>query len=95
MAFADADVTDAKFSLRHVWEKGVPLVVNGLLPKFHIQWTPEYSSTNYSTQSCLILECQTEQNKRVTVSEFFSLFGRYEGGRHCWKLKVGFHFVAP
>ena len=92
MAFADAELTDEKF--RRVWEKGAPLVVNGLLPKFHIQWTPEYFSTKYGTQSCLILECQTEQNKRVTVAEFFSLFGKYEGRRDCWKLKVRFCFVA-
>ena len=86
VVFSDADLTDEKF--RCVWESGVPLVVNGLLSKFHIQWTPEYFSTKYGTQSCLILECQTEQNKRVTVAEFFGLFGKYEGRRDCWKLKV-------
>ncbi|KAI0363568.1 Clavaminate synthase-like protein [Pilatotrama ljubarskyi] len=85
MAFADVDLTEEKF--RRVWERGLPLVVTGILPKFHIQWTPEYFSSKYGTQSCLILECQTEQNKRVTVAEFFSLFGKYEGRRDCWKLK--------
>ena len=86
VSFPDADLTDDKF--RRVWEKGAPLVVSGLSAKFSIQWTPEYFSTKYGTQSCLILECQTEQNKRVTVAEFFSLFGKYEGRRDCWKLKV-------
>ncbi|TBU31981.1 Clavaminate synthase-like protein [Dichomitus squalens] len=85
ITFADAELTDEKF--RRAWEKGLPLVVNGLLSKFHLQWTPEYFSSKYGTQSCLILECQTEQNKRVTVAEFFSLFGKYEGRRDCWKLK--------
>ncbi|RDX53605.1 Clavaminate synthase-like protein [Lentinus brumalis] len=85
IAFADADLTDEKF--RRVWEKGMPLVVNGIQSKFHTQWTPEYFSSKYGSQSCLILECQTEQNKRVTVSEFFALFGKYEGRRDCWKLK--------
>ncbi|OJT13379.1 Lysine-specific demethylase 3A [Trametes pubescens] len=84
-AFADADLTEEKF--RRVWEKGLPVVVTGLSHKFHIQWTPEYFSTKYGTQSCLILECQTEQNKRVTVGDFFALFGKYEGRRDCWKLK--------
>lgn len=86
VTFPDAGLTDDKF--RRVWEKGVPLVVSGLSSKFHIQWTPEYFSTKFGTQSCLILECQTEHNKRVTVAEFFSLFGKYEGRRDCWKLKV-------
>ncbi|KAI0824650.1 Clavaminate synthase-like protein [Trametes gibbosa] len=85
VSFADAELTEHKF--RRVWERGLPLVVTGLLPKFHIQWTPEYFSTKYGTQSCLILECQTEQNKRVTVGDFFALFGKYEGRRDCWKLK--------
>lgn len=84
--FADSELTDDMF--RRVWARGEPLVVTGLLPKFHVQWTPEYFSSKYGTQSCLILECQTDQNKRVTVGEFFSWFGKYEGRRDCWKLKV-------
>ena len=70
------------------------LVVSGLLHRFHNLWTPEYFSPKYGTQSCLILECQTEQNKRVTVAEFFALFGKYEGRRDCWKLKVRGALVA-
>ncbi|KAI0677004.1 Clavaminate synthase-like protein [Trametes maxima] len=85
IAFVDSELTEDKF--RRVWGKGLPLVVQGLQAKFHIQWTPEYFSSKYGTQSCLILECQTEQNKRVTVGEFFALFGKYEGRRDCWKLK--------
>lgn len=84
--FLDSELTDDKF--RRVWVKGEPLVITGLLPKFHVQWTPEYFRNKYGTQSCLILECQTDQNKRVTVGEFFGWFGKYEGRRDCWKLKV-------
>lgn len=84
--FADGDLDDEKF--RQVWLKGEPLMVTGLLSKFNIQWSPDYFRTKYGSQSCLILECQTDQNKRVTVGEFFSWFGKYEGRRDCWKLKV-------
>ncbi|KAL6298095.1 Clavaminate synthase-like protein [Sparassis latifolia] len=83
--YTEVELSDDTF--RRVWAKGEPLVVTNLLPKFHVQWTPEYFSTKYGTQSCLILECQTDQNKRVTVGEFFSWFGKYEGRRDCWKLK--------
>lgn len=31
----------------------------------------------YGTQSCLIVECQTDANRQVTVGEFFDEFGRY------------------
>ncbi|KAI6046475.1 hypothetical protein EDC04DRAFT_2627847 [Pisolithus marmoratus] len=81
----DSELTEEVF--RSLWTKGEPLVVTGVLPKFQIQWTPEYFVQKYSSQSCLILECQTDVNKRVTVGEFFSQFGKYEGRSECWKLK--------
>ena len=84
--FTDAELTDDVF--RTVWAKGLPLVVTDLLSKFKIQWTPEYFIEKYSAQPCLIIECQTDMNKRVTVGEFFALFGKYEGRTDCWKLKV-------
>ncbi len=84
--FTDAELTEDVF--RRVWVKGEPLVVTGVLHKFQLQWTPDYFRTKYGTQSCLILECQTDRNNRVTVGEFFSWFGNYEGRHDCWKLKV-------
>ena len=82
----DSELTEEIF--RPLWCKGDPLVVTGLLPKFQIQWTPEYFLQKYNSQSCLILECQSDVNKRVTVGEFFSWFGKYEGRVECWKLKA-------
>lgn len=84
--FADAELTDDIF--RPMWERGEPLVVTDLLPKFKIQWTPEYFMEKYGLQPVLILECQTDVNKRVTVGEFFSWFGKYEEREQSWKLKV-------
>ncbi|EMD40603.1 hypothetical protein CERSUDRAFT_80259 [Gelatoporia subvermispora B] len=81
----DADLDDVMF--RKLWRKGAPLIVTGVLPKFQIQWTPEYFKNKYGTQNCLIVECQTDTNRRVTVGDFFSWFGNYEGRRDCWKLK--------
>ncbi|PSR71835.1 hypothetical protein PHLCEN_2v12336 [Hermanssonia centrifuga] len=83
--FTNSELTDDVF--RDIWSKGDPLVVTDLLHKFRLDWTPEYFSTKYGSQGCLILECQTDQNKRVTVGDFFSWFGKYEGRRDCWKLK--------
>ncbi|OJA07528.1 hypothetical protein AZE42_07698 [Rhizopogon vesiculosus] len=81
----DSQLTEEIF--RPLWAKGEPIVVTELLPKFQLQWTPEYFVQKYNSQSCLILECQTDLNKRVTVGEFFSWFGKYEGRVECWKLK--------
>lgn len=82
---ADSQLTEEVF--RPLWAKGDPIVVTELLSKFQIQWTPEYFVEKYTSQSCLILECQSDVNKRVTVGEFFSWFGKYEGRVECWKLK--------
>ncbi|TFK74360.1 hypothetical protein BDN72DRAFT_812710 [Pluteus cervinus] len=83
--FTDHELTEDVF--RKVWAEGEPLVVTDLLHKFRIQWTPEYFVSQYGTQNCLIIECQTDQNKRITVAEFFEWFGKYEGRTECWKLK--------
>ncbi|KAI0347428.1 hypothetical protein BDW22DRAFT_1351863 [Trametopsis cervina] len=82
--FTDSELTDDRF--KDAWN-GDPLVVTDVLHKFKLQWTPEYFITKYGSQSCLILECQHDQNKRITVGEFFSMFGQYQDRRECWKLK--------
>lgn len=84
--FTDEELTEEVF--RPMWARGEPMVVTGLLPKFKIQWTPKYFTEKYESQGCLILECQTDVNKRITVGEFFSWFGKYDGRTECWKLKV-------
>ncbi|KAF8075872.1 hypothetical protein FPV67DRAFT_1469586 [Lyophyllum atratum] len=83
--FTDSVLTQETFPL--VWSLGEPLVVTDLLNKFGIQWTPEYFIAKYGQQGCLIIECQTEVNKRITVGEFFKLFGQYTDRTECWKLK--------
>jgi lysine-specific demethylase 3 len=71
-----------------LWAKGKPLVVTGLLPRFKINWTPEHFIENYGSKSCLVIQCQSDMNKRITVGDFFKEFGKYEGRQDCWKLKV-------
>lgn len=70
-----------------IWQRGDPIVVTGCLEHFKIAWTPEYFVKNYGEQTCLIIECQTDSNKRVTVGQFFDMFGNYGGRSECWKLK--------
>lgn len=71
-----------------LWAKGKPLVVTGLLPQFKISWTPEHFIEHYGSKTCLVIQCQSDMNKRITVGEFFKEFGKYEGRTDCWKLKV-------
>ena len=71
-----------------LWEQGVPLLVKDILPRFKLRWTPEYFMERYGDQTCLIVECQTDENKRVNVRDFFAMFGKYTERTGCWKLKV-------
>lgn len=75
-------------SFSSLWTFGVPILVKGVLPRFKLTWTPEYFIQQYGDQSCLVIECQTDTNKRVSVRQFFEQFGKYEGRTECWKLKV-------
>lgn len=71
-----------------LWAKGIPLLVKDVLPRFKLEWTPQYFMDRYGDQSCLIVECQTDENKRINIREFFSKFGDYKDRQGCWKLKV-------
>lgn len=86
LQITDSELTEVMF--QSIWAKGEPLVVNNILPKFKIQWTPGYFIEKYAAQTCLITECQTDASRRVTVGEFFRGFGKYEERTGCWKLKV-------
>ena len=77
-------------SFASLWSLGVPILVKDVLPRFKLTWTPEYFMQQYGEQSCLVIECQTDMNKRVSVRQFFEQFGKYEGRTECWKLKVFF-----
>ncbi|KAJ7499398.1 hypothetical protein FB451DRAFT_1205305 [Mycena latifolia] len=83
--FKDSELTEEVF--RSLWVQGDPLLVTDVGRKLNIDWSPEYFVKKYGTQSCLIIECQTDENKRITVADFFSGFGKYDGRDRCWKLK--------
>lgn len=88
--YTDAEISgDAGKVFAPIWTLGDPLIVTGVLEKFKMKWTPEMFIEMYGDQTCLIIECQTDVNKRITVGEFFGWFGKYEGRTECWKLKVG------
>jgi lysine-specific demethylase 3 len=81
----------SSMSFASLWERGVPLLVKDVLPRFNMPWNPDFFMETYGDESCLIVECQTDENKRVSVREFFGWFGKYEKRTNCWKLKVSFN----
>ena len=75
-------------TFRELWARGEPLVVEGLQSRFTIEWSPQYFVDKYGAVGCNIVDCQTDVNKKTTVGAFFEMFGRYEGRKEIWKLKV-------
>ncbi|KXN84230.1 Lysine-specific demethylase 3A [Leucoagaricus sp. SymC.cos] len=86
-AYAEVTHGDSISVFAPIWQRGEPIVVTGCLDHFQIKWTPEYFVKHYGEQTCLIIECQTDVNKRVTVGDFFQMFGKYNDRTECWKLK--------
>lgn len=84
--YTDENLTEPVFAAQ--WARGTPLVVTGLMKRLNLEWSPSYFINTYGQQPCIVLECQTDANKKVTVGEFFSSFGNYENRTECWKLKV-------
>lgn len=88
----NGELSDDQF--RAVWSQGRPLVVTGLLGNFKIDWTPEYFMHYYEKTQCSVLECHTNENKYISVGEFFAQFGKQrEYDAESWKLKV-FHYTT-
>ena len=86
--FSYSSSTSSPPSFSSLWTFGVPILVKDVLPRFKLTWTPEHFIQQYGDQSCLVIECQTDTNKRTSVRQFFEQFGKYEGRTECWKLKV-------
>lgn len=84
--FTKEELTNEKF--RSIWARGEPFVVDDVLGGFQLQWTPQHFIEKYSSEDCVLIECQTDENKRTTVGQFFGMFGKYgEADRKRWKLK--------
>jgi len=79
------DLTEPLF--RSLWSKGEPLLVTDLLTQFKLGWTPAFFSEKYGAQGCVVLDCQTEENKKTSVTDFFNMFGKYDNRTTTFKLK--------
>lgn len=88
LAGPSSELSNSEPIFSELWKKGLPILVKNLRSRFKLPWTPEHFIDQYGEQSCLIVECQNDTNKRVTIQEFFAEFGKYEGRTECWKLKV-------
>ncbi|KAJ7899515.1 Clavaminate synthase-like protein [Mycena olivaceomarginata] len=83
--FADHELTEEVF--RQLWAHGEPLLVTNVGHKLKVDWSPQYFIDKYGDYNCEIIECQTDATQQLSVGQFFTTFGQYDGRKRCWKLK--------
>ncbi len=67
-------------TFRRLWGAGQPMLIEGMLERLKIKWDPDYFIHNHGNTSVRLLECQNNiDGGRMTVAEFFSTFGVYQG----------------
>jgi lysine-specific demethylase 3 len=71
-----------------LWARGEAIVVQDLLDRFELDWTPEYFIHEYGEQRCMVVNCQDNKDKEMIVREFFEMFGKADREEGILKLKV-------
>lgn len=83
----------SKQRFHHLWARGEPLVVHGVLRRMELKWTPEYFAENFGDRKCTVVDTKSAEGQAVdsTVGNFFRQLGKARAdGKPCWKLKVCF-----
>lgn len=71
-----AQNTDIRM-FRSFLSAGVPVVVGGMLDRLNFPWTPGWFVSQYGDQEVSLVDCETDEEERSTVRDFFQLFGHY------------------
>jgi hypothetical protein len=70
------------------WSQGEPIVVTDLQHILQGRWTPEYFVEVYGSEKITVVDCDSEQQFKSTVADFFLSFGAAEEKKQVLKLKV-------
>ena len=72
-----------------LWANGIPFVVEGLNDHRQLAWSPAYFIANHGQKTCVVQNCDTEEDKTISVASFFQRFGQYDDREdECLKLRV-------
>lgn len=74
------------------WSEGRPVVITDVQSRFQGSYGPSYFVQKYGTIKVELQDCVTDNigTKKITVSEFFSVFGKKRNGKEILKLKANF-----
>jgi hypothetical protein len=77
------------------WSQGEPVVVTDIQHILQGRWTPEYFVEVYGREKITIVDCESEQQYKSTVADFFLSFGAAEERKQVLKLKVRYKLHHP
>jgi hypothetical protein len=85
--------------LDHLWSQDdpYPFVVTDVTRDLQYSFSPEFFREHevLSKQECIVQNCQTGEEYKSTVSEFFSRYGDQSEDRQPERLKVNFSVIHP
>ncbi|CAE6511592.1 unnamed protein product [Rhizoctonia solani] len=70
-----------------LWARGEAIVVQDLLSRFELSWTPEYFINEYGEQRCMVVNCEDNKDMEMMVKDFFEMFGKADRKTGILKLK--------
>ncbi|GAB1528085.1 hypothetical protein RhiTH_011276 [Rhizoctonia solani] len=68
------DLSEEEF--KPLWARGEAIVVQDLLDRFELDWTPEYFISEYGEQRCMVVNCENNKDQEMIVKDFFEMFGK-------------------
>ncbi|CAE6469855.1 unnamed protein product [Rhizoctonia solani] len=74
-------------NFKPLWARGEAIVVQDLLSRFELNWSPEYFIAEYGEQRCMVVNCEDNKDKEMIVRDFFELFGKADREAGILKLK--------
>ncbi|KAJ1300194.1 hypothetical protein OPQ81_011943 [Rhizoctonia solani] len=72
---------------KSLWARGEAIVIQDLLGRFELNWTPEYFINEYGEQRCMVVNCEDNKDKEMMVRDFFEMFGKTDREAGILKLK--------
>jgi hypothetical protein len=73
---------------RRSWSQSEPMVVTDVQHTLQGSWNPDYFKQTFGHQSVTVIDCETNEELKSTVRDFFETFGSPVTQRRTLKIKV-------
>jgi lysine-specific demethylase 3 len=76
------------------WARSEPILVTDVHRNIQGEWGPEYFKNYYGLQSVTVIDCDTNEELKSTVADFFEIFGSLKPQRRILKIKACSFYVT-